>query len=701
MHVRPTISQKTIELFAPAVIRAATQALNQFTPPSDVLPSDVKVKIYADAIQNAGKMLGTKIARNIALNAAAHILMHKPWHAVKTSGSDKPLAYSISLIVLGGQHKPCEISAATTGEMCSAAVEQIVPMLSKSQGAVIDMKRTPYNLTLTVTDVNGPSFIIDCHGPLVPDDHVRFTHRLEEALMTRAPTVLLNYALLPTKAKHGAYTQPFFRVTSVEDAHRSTRLVGELDLFELFASARMSNMDTRADTIMTTVGTARVQVAFRDYDEPFAKEYVPITVGQLNKLWKRYHLWSGEIGQPVNDIVKTLKEKRRSPALNLSDTGGQPGEVSFAVSVAARLPITLVLGNDFMDAAIASNNLRTTSDILLHTVRPLITDHVELLKQKIEEASPGWPDRLDKNSFAAIQPLPNELMGWKVGVDNTYIALGYWAHSQEVVGASGRYSAREYSTRIADYNLATALKDGAISTTTPCPCCAEPAVAIVTMLPTSNSYGVWAVNCNSCGHHEKVSDAPDKNFESSLPAFTCGCRTCVARGHELAQVFSPKAQHFASHLNKALVLAADNFAASTPGWRLDDDNMARFGEDQYGRYYERVVHVTGIAAGESISRHLPAEYTEMKRQGLASSAQLQSQHGFDRKLTYRALPALDDNDIGKVHAYSMACAGFDPTDVASFRSWASNTLAFAMVYTLQLPLIATVRKHIAAPTSAT
>jgi hypothetical protein len=136
-----TLPDHVAASFEPVVVRAAILAMDKFTPPSAIGLPDVKR--YAGKIRAAGSTLNTKIVRNVALNAAAHILVGKTWHDVEQSLPRAPAARSISLAILGAQHKPQEMQVARVGEMADAAIEHILRLLSDSSGAVIDIERTP------------------------------------------------------------------------------------------------------------------------------------------------------------------------------------------------------------------------------------------------------------------------------------------------------------------------------------------------------------------------------------------------------------------------------------------------------------------------------------------------------------------------------------------------------------------------------
>jgi transcription elongation factor Elf1 len=638
----------------------------------------------ATLIERHAASEGFKLKHHQALDLATVILVGKRWNEVKNSF---PAAYNVSLRYFGGQRRPVQLKCKSIREMAPRVIEELKQALADTIGAVIDVARSPYTLQLNVANTQGPAFAIECRGRWSSQEQAKFIRRLDDELGRDRPTVVIDHALRPHQVVDGEYAHAKFTVVKADDPSRTQKCDSELTLFAQFDHCRVTGIGPD-ETLLSGVGPLRVLASWRLYDEPFAGNPSPITSGQLSILFKRYQRLRKATQGSIEDLAKMLKELRGDLALSIPFAAHGPGEITFAVSVAAGLPMAMALGRDFFDFAVNRSRLLAIGRAVREVTLPLVRQHVESLQNKLERQHPGILARLDKMQFAAIQPIPRQGMGFGA---TDIMALGYWAHSHEVAGAEGRYSALEFGKRIDPYNLKLALGRDAIKTSVSCPECGKTAAASVTMLPTETTLGVWAVSCDHCGHRESVDDAPDTDFASSVPAFTCSCKACAERGSEMARKFGQKAGQFSTLLDKALVAAADHLERGTLSWYLDDDNIAHFGPDLEGRYSEEAVLVAGTGRNGQWYKLLPEEFKALQGTGRLTSSALASSHGYERSLSYCSLPECD----GMPHhilEYALARAGFDPRDVGSFRKWAANLIAFAQCGTLKLPLLAMVRK---------
>jgi len=685
-HTIPDVV-KTV-LCSPKELRAAEIALERFTIPSTVSKADVKG--LAAAIRHAGTHLNVKIVHSAALNAASHITVGKPWQKAEKELPQKPAPFIISLSVLGGNHRPQHFPMSSVGEMVEAAIDHVLKQAPGSRGAIVDIQRSPYSLILTTTDRDRPTFVIECHGPFTPRDQSRFTYRFVEDLGKRAPALLVNNALLPMSPKLKPYTQAFFQLNAVEGTFRSGRLVGELELFEQFARFRMHEIEGAVTgTVMSVVGAVRLEVGFRTFDKPFPRDYVPVTAPQLAHLMPRYARWSDAVGSDVAEVIAVLKQRKRSVPLNDTRLARDPGQVVTSVHVPARLPVTEAIGDDFFAALIDRDRLTALSHCIRRATLAEVPGHVTAMKVRIEAEHPGYLKRLDKNQHSECWPMPRQMIGlWDIG---DVAGLGYWEHAHEVAGPKGRFTAVDYAKRISDLDLTNALKRAAVKTTMPCPQCTQQADIAVTMVPTDTSLGVWSLVCANCGHNEAVTEAPDRSLALNAAALTCECNSCIERGQQLLDNFGTKAGDFPRLLDKALIDGADRVTTNAPGWALTSERVVHFGEGLSGVYIETPMAAAGDTAPGSLYRLLPAGTRERLPNGPIVSARLAQDFGFERTMSYCALPPFDGS-AGWEHTYSMARAGFDPQDLLSFRRWAQNTLAFALAGTLVLPVLVTVCK---------
>lgn len=685
-HTIPDVV-KTI-LCSPKELRAAEIALERFTIPSTVSKSDVKG--LAAAIRNAGTHLNVKIVHSAALNAASHITVGKPWQKAEKELPQKSAPFTISLSVLGGDHRAQHFPMTSVGEMVEAAIDHVLKQAPGSRGAIVDIQRSPYSLILTTIDRDRPTFVIECHGPFTPGDQSRFTYRFVEDLGKRAPTILVNNALLPMSPKLKPYTQAFFQLNAVEGTFRSGRLVGELELFEQFARFRTQEIEEAVTgTVMSVIGAVRLQAGFRTFDEPFPRDYVTVTAPQLAHLMPRYTRWTDAVGSDVAEVIAVLKQRRRSVPLNAPRVALDPGQAVTSVHVPARLPMIEALGSDFFDALIGRNRLAALSRSVRSATLTEVPGHVAAMKVRIEVAHPGYLKRLNRNQHSESWPMPRQMLGlWDI---DDVAGLGYWEHAQEVAGPTGRFAAADYAKRIADLDLTNALKRAAVKTTMPCPECSQQADIAVTMVPTDTLLGVWSLVCNNCGHNEAVTDAPDRPLALNAAPLTCNCNSCIELGQQLLDTFGTKAADFPRLMDKALMDGVDQVTSNAPGWALTSERVVHFGEGLSGQYIEIPMAAAGDTAPSSLYQLLPAGMRERLPDGPIVSARLAQDFGFKREILYCALPPFDGS-AGWEHTYSMSRAGFDPQDLLSFRRWAQNTLAFALAGTLVLPVLVTVSK---------
>ncbi|RJG11322.1 hypothetical protein [Massilia cavernae] len=347
----------------------------------------------------------------------------------------------------------------------------------------------------------------------------------------------------------------------------------------------------------------------------------------------------------------------------------------------------MALGTDFIAAVIDRAHLAEASAAVRSAALAQVSDHVAAMKSRLESSRPGILAWLDKNQHARVWPMPHPMMG--VLGDHDVAPLGYWEHSKDVVGATGRYTALEYSARIDTMGLTNALKRNSIKTSIPCPVCSQPAAVAVTILPADESFGVWSLECSTCGHKEAVQDAPDMSFTASAPALTCKCKACAARGDELFSVYGPRATRFPELMDNVLIEAAGRLMGHEPGWTLAHDGTAHFGEGLAGRYFEVPVQVAAGTARGSFYSSLPADVKAQLGSSGVFSALLERTYGVDPQLSYCAIPAFDGS-AGWQHTFSMARVGFDPSDGQSFLLWAEHAVAFALSGTLVLPMLVTV-----------
>jgi len=670
------------------VARAVDLALTRFPIPDPISIQDVKG--FATAIQDAGASLGSTIKLNVARNAAARRMVGRSWQVAEHTLPKAAAPFSISLQVFGGQHRPQVFPIASIGEMGECSIREVLQQLAGSRGAVVDIERSPYSLKLTGTAFDRPSFVIECRCPMTPADQVHFTCRMVEVLIDRAPTILVNNAFLPSNPKRKPHTQAFFQLNAVQSPYRTGRLVGELELAEQFCRLRVNGLGGRGiETAVSGIGPINVQAGFRTHDQPFPRDYAPVTDAQLTTLVSRYMRWRDAVGDQIADLITTLKERQRVTPLAAAQMPQDVGQAAIGVKVPALLPMTMALGTGFLDTTIDRGHLAKLSTCVRQATLPLVAEHVKAMKSKLDSGRPGIVAWLNTNQHASTWPVPRQMMG--MSADHEVAALGYWEHSHEVVGAAGRYSALEYSARLVDVDLTNFLKANSIKTSIPCPVCSLPAGVTVTMVPTETSLGVWSLACESCGHNEAVNNAPDKSFTASAPALTCACTACVARGALLLENYGETAKQFPALMDKALVDAAERFISGAPGWALAPDKTAHFGEEQAGRYFESPVAAAGNAAPSSLYRLLPEEVRGQLRNGGSISALLERDQGFERELSYCALPAFDGS-AGWEHTYSTMRAGFDPKNFQSFRDWATSALAFALGGTLVLPMLVTIRE---------
>jgi len=617
-------------------------------------------------------------------------MVDQSWQEVEHTLPKAAAPFSISLHVFGGQHRPQVFPIASIGEMGECSTRKVLLQFAESRSAIVDIERSPYSLRLTGMAFGRPSFVIECRCLMTPADQTHFTYRIVEVLIDRAPAILINNALLPVNPRRRPHTQAFFELTAVQGQYRTGRLVDELSLAEQFHRLRVNGLDGRGTgTVMSAIGAIKVQAGFRSHDHPFPREYAPVTDAQLTTLVSRYTRWRDAVGGQIADLITTLKERRRVTPLAVAQTPKDVGQAAITVHVPALLPMTMALGVDFLAAAIDRGHLKKVSAVVRNVTLPLVADHVAAMKSKLESGRPGVVAWLDENQHGRTWPMPRQMMG--MSADHEVAALGYWEHSQEVVGLAGRYSAAEYSARLADLDLTNYLKGNAIKTSMPCPVCAEQAVVAVTMVPTNTSLGVWSLACANCGHNEAVNDAPDKSFTVSASSFSCSCTACAERGNMLFRTYGARAKQFPDLMDKALVDAAERLEKGAPGWTLAADKTVDFGEDLVGRYREQAVAVPGAAAPGSMYRLLPERVREQLGNGGLVSEMLEREHGFHRVLSYCAMPAFDGSP-GWEHTFSLARAGFDLRDVKSFYAWARSALAFALGGTLVLPMLVTIRE---------
>ncbi|RJG11321.1 hypothetical protein [Massilia cavernae] len=333
-HLIPDHVRKSLP---PEVIRAVELALSDFAIPDPVLTPDVKA--FAKAIRKAGLGLSTEIKYIPALNAAALTLVGRPWQDAERSLATAPAPFSISLYVLGGQHRPQVFPIASIGEMADGAIKQILQQAQASRGAVIDIERFPSGLKITAVDRDRPTFVIECRSPLTPEDQAHFMHRLVDVLGERAPALLVNNALLPANPKQKPYTQAFFQLNAAHGPYRSGRLVGELDLAEQFHLLHVPELGEHySDTTSSRLGAVKLQVGFRTYNQPFPRDYAPVTAAQLATLVSRYIRWRDAVGPEFAELVATLKARRRSPPLAAAQLAHDRGRAALAVHVRALLP---------------------------------------------------------------------------------------------------------------------------------------------------------------------------------------------------------------------------------------------------------------------------------------------------------------------------------------------------------------------------
>ena len=685
MSQKHVIPAHTRALFPAEVIRAVEVALKSYAVPSPVLVQDLKN--FASEVQDASASLNTVIKRSMALNVAAQVLVDMPWQkAEKALGSTLP-AFAITLYILGGEHRPQLLPVASIGEMADAAIEQIQVQLPTSRCAVIDVERSPFGLRLNATDLDGPSFVLECRAPFTPNAHVRFTYRLIEKLNACAPAVLVNNALLASHTKHNASTEVFFELSAGQAGYRSGRLSGELDLFEQFERLEVTRGEhNAADLVAPRAGVLNLKAGFRSYDEPWPHDYRPVSTAQIDILFARYVSWRAAVSD-FREHVALLKARRRKTPLVSRHAASQDGEVSSIVHIPARLLITQALGDDFMDDMIQSQMFTKTSHAVRKATLDLIPDHVAALKARLETQFPGVLARLNEHQHAIVQPPPRQMMG--IISDSGEVALGYWEHSKEVIGPSGRFTAKEYGARISDTDLTHVLRRDAIKTAIPCPKCGEGADVSVTMLPSTQTLGVWSLACKACGHAEDVRDAPDAQFKTSAPGVTCTCNACKAHGADLFKRYRTTAAKFSENLAQVLVEAAEHLVKDEPGWELSADKTVRLGTDLNGWYSEAIFSAGGSGHQESIYAAMTQVVKEQMRAGGLNSVLLERNHGYKRNLSYCALSPFFDASAGWALSISTARMGFDPADPESFRRWASHLVAFAQQASMVLPVLIT------------
>lgn len=580
------------------------------------------------------------------------------------------------------------------GEMQGAVIHQVLQHLEGTRGAVIDIERSPYGLKLTATDCTRQSFMIECRFPFKPLDHVDFTYRLVKELADRAPAILVNNALLPANPKSKAFTEVFFQLNEVNGPYRTSRLHSEFGLFEHLYSLRPRRTDELlSDAVAAAFDSFHVQAGFRTHDKPFPSDHAPVTPAQLRILSERCSLWFEAVGPQIKEVLALLKGRRRSTPLAPVHTPIMHGQAAMAVDVPALLPLTAAFGSDFLSKLIERERLVGVSSAVRQATLPQVEAHVAAMKAKLEAGRPGILDWLDKHQHAQEWPMPRQMMGSIMG-DQTVAALGYWQHSQEVVGPAGRYSAAEYGARIGDLGLTNALRLGAIKTSVACPSCAGDSTVTVIMMPTATSLGAWSIECHSCGHTEAVNAEPGQRLSITASALTCGCNACTERGDELFKSFGATAKGFSARMDLALVDAAERLENAAPGWALERDDTVRFGDGLAGHYSEAIVAASGTNEPMSWYQSLPHEVKEHLQGNRSYSTSLEHDYGFVRELSYCAMPAFDSSggSGGWLHTYSLARAGFDAQDPKSFRSWASAALSFALGGTLRLPVLVTVRE---------
>jgi hypothetical protein len=672
-------------LFPVEVIRAAEVALQSYTIPSPVLVQDIKN--FASKVQEAGVRLNTVIKRNMALKVAAPVLVDMPWQKAEKSLKSAAPEFAIALYILGGEHRPQLLCMSSLGEMVDAAIKQIQELLPASACAVIDVERSPFGLTLTATDLDSPSFVIECRAPFTPNDHVRFTYRLIEQLSARAPAVLVNNALLASHAKHNASTEVFFELVAGQVGYRSGRLVGELGLFEQLEIGEVTRDEhNSAGLVAPRAGALNLKAGFRSYDEPWPRDYRPVSDAQIDILFARYTTWRSAVSD-FRERVALLNERRRKTPLMTKHAASHHGEMSSIVHVSACLPITLALGDNFITDMVQRDMFTKTSHAVREATLDLIPAHTAALKAKLETQFPGKLARLNEHQHAVVQLPPRQMMG--IFADSGEVALGYWEHCKEVVGPSGRFTAKEYGARISDTDLTHSLRRDAIKTAIPCPMCGKGADVSVTMLPSAQMLGVWSLTCQACGHAEEVRDAPDAEFKTSAPAVTCTCNSCKVHGADLFKRHGTAAAKFSENLDRVLVEAAEHLVKGKPGWELSADKTVRLGADLSGRYSEAVFSAGGTSRQERFYSLMPQVAKDQMRNGGLNSALLERDHGYGRQLSYCAIRPFFDASQGWVLSISTARMGFDPADPQSFRRWASHVVDFALQGTMVLPVLIT------------
>jgi hypothetical protein len=623
----------------------------------------------------------------MALNVAALVLVNMPWQkAEKSLGSAAP-AFAITLHILGGEHRPQLLYVSSLGEMVEAAIMQIQVLLPDSRCAVIDIERSPFGLTLTATDIDSPSFMIECRAPFTPNDHVRFTYRLVEQLSACAPAVLVNNGLLASHAKHNAFTEVFFELIADQVGYRSGRLVGELGLFEQLEIGEVTRGEhNSAGLLAPRAGALNLKAGFRSYDEPWPHDYHPVSAAQIDILFVRYTTWRGAVSD-FRESVALLKERRRKTPLVSKHAASHNGEMSSIVRVPAHLPIALALGDGFIADMVQRDMFTKTSQAVREATLDLIPDHIASLKARLETQFPRKLARLNEHQHAIVQLAPRQMMG--IFTDSGEVALGYWQHCKEVIGPSGRFTAQEYGSRISDTDLPHSLRRNAINTAIPCPMCSESADVSVTMLPSAQTLGVWSLKCQACGHAEEVRDAPDAAFMTSAPAVTCTCNACKVHGADLFKQYGTAAVKFSENLDRVLVEAVDHLVKGEPGWELSADKTVRLGADLSGRYSEAVFAAGGTTRPDGFYSLMPQVIKEQMRHGGLNSALLEHDHGYERQLSYCAIRPFFDASAGWALSIATARIGFDPADPESFRRWASHMVAFALQSSMVLPVLIT------------
>lgn len=568
MPANPITPSQLMADFGPEVTRAAESALQSYTIPSNVFIEDIKE--FAKLLKNAGVT-----EHKVRLNVAALILAGMPWLKASNILGARPPLFSVVLRHLGGQDRPHQIAVASTSEMITHTVEHLLRRLSSTGGAVIDTERGPQCLTLTVTDRARPTFVIECRASFSPKDHVRFTYSLIEQLRERAPAVLVNNGLLAPDSKAIANTEVFFQVDAIEGSYRSGRLVSELELFELLHRWDIGRGEAGSPEFCSArAGTLGVQVGFRQFDAPWVRSYRRASGLQLDLLYARYMTWRSAV-EDLSTCISELKERRRKKPLALNRAGNGADDAACVVHADASLLIDMALGVDFRVDAEQRNIAAITSRTVREVALGLVDDHVAALQDRIEGRYPGALARFDEHLHAQVQPTPRQLMSMLNDIGE--VALGYWSHCKDVVGAAGRFTALEYGTRVTDPGLAQSLKRDAIKANMACPCCGAPAALTVAMLPTEAALGAWKLDCASCGHTEEVRDTPTDAFWSSLPALQCSCSTCTKRGKELLDRHGNVASKFRERLDEALDSVAENLLEKVPGWELAADGVARLG----------------------------------------------------------------------------------------------------------------------------